>query len=370
MKGSGKDENKRAPMQWSSDPEAQGMCDGPAGMDSFAMKYGALENQVGDQNSIYNYYREAVRLFTILLKEFGFGYAANALGFIFYDGKLTGKPDFDKAFSYFAIASNYGVPEAKLKFADMLLMGDAGNPDPILAYNIYLQIYHDARIRFENGEYTANLPESAVRIAKALKIFPDQKVKRLKLLLEATYSAFVRYQENKLYSDLDLSKSIQPEIDKTINEFTNKDRVKINTGWQLLGDSDVTDGFDDFTGPPFPAFYTANVKKLKSGKLKFTIKRHSIFPGSPAPLSLSVQPWLLSAGLSDRLDFTLPGEATNEAVEYLARTGEAVTFDKLAINNDMENGFSAFSFVRNGNVVLGFGSFKIFFNKPSGKTVG
>ena len=62
MKGSGKDENKRAPMQWSSDPEAQGMCDGPAGMDSFAMKYGALENQVGDQNSIYNYYREAVRL--------------------------------------------------------------------------------------------------------------------------------------------------------------------------------------------------------------------------------------------------------------------------------------------------------------------
>ncbi len=322
-------------------------------------------------NSAYSCdYREAVRLFTILLKEFGFGYAANALGFIFYDGKLTGKPDFDKAFSYFAIASNYGVPEAKLKFADMLLMGDAGNPDPILAYNIYLQIYHDARIRFENGEYTANLPESAVRIAKALKILPDQKVKRLKLLLEATYSAFVRYQENKLYSDLDLSKSIQPEIDKTINEFTNKDRVKINTGWQLLGDSDVTDVFDDFTGPPFPAFYTANVKKLKSGKLKFTIKRHSIFPGSPAPLSLSVQPWLLSAGLSDRLDFTLPGEATNEAVEYLARTGEAVTFDKLAINNDMEKGFSAFSFVRNGNVVLGFGSFKIFFNKPVGKTVG
>ena len=78
----------------------------------------------------------------------------------------------------------------------------------------------------------------------------------------------------------------------------------------------------------------------------------------------------MSAGLSDRLDFTLPGEATNEAVEYLARTGEAVTFDKLAINNDMEKGFSAFSFVRNGNVVLGFGSFKIFFNKPAGKTVG
>ena len=315
-------------------------------------------------------YKEAVRLFTILLKEFGFGYAANTLGFIYYDGKLTGKPDYDKAFSYFAIASNYNVTEAKLKFADMLLMGDAGNPDPLLAYNIYLQIYHDSRIRFENGEYNANLPESAIRIAKALRVFPDQKVKRLKLLLEATYSSFVRYQENKLYSDLEFSKSIQPEIDNAINEFTNKDRVKINTGWQILGDNDITDVFDDFTGPPFPAFYTVNVKKLKSGKLKFTIRRHSIFPDSPAPLSLSVQPWLLSAGLSDRLDFTLPGECTNDAIEYLAKTGEAVTFDKLGITNDMEKNFSAFSFIRNGNVVLEFGSGKIFFNKPSGKSIG
>ena len=76
----------------------------------------------------------------------------------------------------------------------MLLLGDAGNPDPILAYNTYLQVYHDARIRFESGDYSSNLPESAIRIARALKLFPDQKVKRLKLLLEATYSAFVRYQ--------------------------------------------------------------------------------------------------------------------------------------------------------------------------------
>ncbi|MBP1585069.1 MAG: alpha-amylase [Lachnospiraceae bacterium] len=62
MKGSGKDENKRAPMQWSQDPESSGMCDGPSGMDSFSMKYGSYEEQVKDPNSIYNYYREAVRL--------------------------------------------------------------------------------------------------------------------------------------------------------------------------------------------------------------------------------------------------------------------------------------------------------------------
>ena len=314
-------------------------------------------------------YGEAVKLLTILLKEFGFGYAANALGFIYYDGKLTGKPDFDKAFAYFAIASNYGISEAKLKFADMLLMGDAGNPDPILAYNTYLQVYHDARIRFESGDYNSNLPESAIRIARALKLFPDQKVKRLKLLLEATYASFVRYQNNKVYSDLEFSKSIQTEIDKTINEFTKDDPVKINTGWQQLGLDDVNDVFDDFSGPPFPAYYTVGVKKLKSNRYKLTLKRHSLFPDAYPPLSLSVQPWLLRAGLCDNLVFTVPPECGNEAMDYLARSGEEGTFDKLVVRSNEQKTASRFSFVRNGQVVLGFEAGKIFFNKPSGKTI-
>lgn len=62
MKGAGKDENKRAPMYWSGDDEAAGMCKGPADMDSFEMKYGSLEEQQGDGDSIYNFVKEAVRL--------------------------------------------------------------------------------------------------------------------------------------------------------------------------------------------------------------------------------------------------------------------------------------------------------------------
>ena len=273
------------------------------------------------------------------------------------------------AFAYFAIASNYGIPEAKLKFADMLLMGDAGNPDPILAYNTYLQVYHDARIRFESGDFNSNLPESAIRIARALKLFPDQKVRRLKLLLEATYASFVRYQHNKVYTDLEFSKSIQTEIDKTINEFTKDDPVKINTGWQQLGLDDVNDVFDDFSGPPFPAYYTVGVKKLKSNRYKLTIKRHSLFPDTYPPLSLSVQPWLLRAGLCDNLTFTVPGECGNDALDYLANSGEEGTFDKLVVRSNEDKTASRFSFVRNGQVVLGFEAGRIFFNKPSGKTI-
>lgn len=61
MKGAGIDENKRAPMQWSSDPNAEGMCDGPAAMEEINMKYGSLEDQLEDPLSIYNYYKQAIR---------------------------------------------------------------------------------------------------------------------------------------------------------------------------------------------------------------------------------------------------------------------------------------------------------------------
>ena len=62
MRGAGRDENKRAPMCWSDDPNAPGMCKGPTGMDEIRMEYGSLEKQIGDPNSIFNYIREAVKI--------------------------------------------------------------------------------------------------------------------------------------------------------------------------------------------------------------------------------------------------------------------------------------------------------------------
>ena len=252
----------------------------------------------------------------------------------------------------------------------MLLTGDAGNPDPLLAYSMYLQVYHDARIRFETGDYNTNLPECAARIASALRLFPEQKTKRLKLLLEATYSSFIRYQTNKLYSDLEFSKEIKAEIDNLINEFkSGNEPVRLKTGWQDLGNEDVVDVFDDFTGPPYPAYYTLTVKELKNNRLKFTMTRHSIFPDTPAPLSLSVQPWLLSCGLTDNLVFTIADEKVANLSRALASTDGKAVFDKLIVTNNSDKNASMFSFIRGGSCILQFKAEKIFFNKPAGETI-
>lgn len=62
MKGSGKDENKRAPMYWSKDTNAEGMCDGPPYMEDVRMKFDSLAEQSKNSTSIYNYVKDAILL--------------------------------------------------------------------------------------------------------------------------------------------------------------------------------------------------------------------------------------------------------------------------------------------------------------------
>ena len=62
MKGSGKDENKRAPMYWSDNGDYPGLCDGPADMDDFDMKFASWEDQSADGDSILGFVTQAIRL--------------------------------------------------------------------------------------------------------------------------------------------------------------------------------------------------------------------------------------------------------------------------------------------------------------------
>ena len=62
MVGSGKDENKRAPMYWSADASAPGMCAAPAGMDQMQMKFPCVEDQLSDDLSLWRWFKEVIRV--------------------------------------------------------------------------------------------------------------------------------------------------------------------------------------------------------------------------------------------------------------------------------------------------------------------
>ena len=62
MKGAGKDENKRAPMYWSDDEKDADMCDGPPDMDDVKMKFPSLADQMQDDLSIWQWFKEVIHV--------------------------------------------------------------------------------------------------------------------------------------------------------------------------------------------------------------------------------------------------------------------------------------------------------------------
>ncbi len=65
MRGSGKDENKRLAFPWTTDSSSELsslVCRGPADADKVEQKYGSFEEQEKDEYSIYNYYKNAIRI--------------------------------------------------------------------------------------------------------------------------------------------------------------------------------------------------------------------------------------------------------------------------------------------------------------------
>ena len=62
MTGSGKDENKRAPMYWSADPGAKGMTAGPLDMEPQENRFPSAEEQRKDKDSIYSFYKDTILL--------------------------------------------------------------------------------------------------------------------------------------------------------------------------------------------------------------------------------------------------------------------------------------------------------------------
>ncbi|MBE5962705.1 MAG: alpha amylase [Lachnospiraceae bacterium] len=61
MSGSGIDENKRVPMYWSI-TDLNDMTKGPKGMETVTHSFGTVEEQMQDPDSIYNFYKRAIRI--------------------------------------------------------------------------------------------------------------------------------------------------------------------------------------------------------------------------------------------------------------------------------------------------------------------
>ena len=118
MKGSGSDENKRAPMYWTSDDTAKGMTKGPKDMDVFDMKYDPEDKQVKSDSSILSYVKQAIKLRN--------SFPAIARGTITLDENASGddilvitKTPSDSSYEPVVLVYNTGEKSATLKKSDL-----------------------------------------------------------------------------------------------------------------------------------------------------------------------------------------------------------------------------------------------------------
>lgn len=317
----------------------------------------------------------SAKLLDILWRNFSFGYAANTLGYIHYYGRIDGKPDYEKAFFYYSVASTFNIIEARYKIADMFLKGQYVNPNPPLAFQTYIKLYDETRFYFENGDCGCDYADCALRLGKALSEIPSQRIRRYAVMLEADYAIRKRIEKAFEYGDNKVRDSISAELEKARADLLlDKEYPRPFDRWRDVCSEYATDPIESFVNSHSDSVYTLKLKELTNDRVKFTIKREPAVTGNDVHLSVMTQPWCGFCGLVSKLEFTVfnnKGDSTLNGI--LNSTSDFTNFDKLVIeepdgspNSPTQNllGFKCLKFYSHGLLVCFAYVNKIFYNKP------
>ena len=316
-------------------------------------------------NSVYPCdYVESSRLLEILWKKYSFGYAADTLGYIHYYGRIDGRPDYEKAFFYFSVASAYNITEARYKLADMFLNGYYVAPNPPMAYQTYIKLYNETRYYFEDGDYSCDFADCALRMDKVLSLIPIQRVHRYKVLLEAKYAIEKRIKYNKEIGDDTVLATIKDRLAKAKEEIMSDPAFNYGSRTQPLGSNNTTEPIEEFVNS-FKTAYTMIIKRI-GNRFKVSIHRMpQVFGGKPQ-LSLSTQPWVDFTGLVSKFDFTVDAGENTQFLDFLIEhKGGKIEFDAMTVSDPIEmSDLTSFSFYSHGKLVCMFTADRLFFNKP------
>lgn len=280
-------------------------------------------------NSVFKSdYREAARCMETLWKEGGFGYAANTLGFICLEGRLTnGKPDFAQAFRYFSIGHAFGISESTYKLAEMFMEGIYVSKNPEMAASLIERKYIDARFRFEQEDFEGSFAEASMYMGQLqFKIYEDNpehfqfmREQALEFFLQARFALHMRSQIGINHNDGRLKETVDSYIDELSQGF------KI---YKKSYKSSYPGPLKDFLAyRPF-GIYTLDLKPLKSGRVKISVTRLPGRTDNESSLTLLTYREFACCSLTDNVTLT----GNNATVKTDESMGELL-FDDVSIDS-------------------------------------
>lgn len=259
-------------------------------------------------NSVFKSdYKESARCMEILWREGGFGYAANTLGFICLEGRLTdGRPDLAQAFRYFSIGHTYGISESTFKLAEMYMDGIYVSRNLEMAATLIEKVYIDSRIRFEQEDFESAFAESAVYMGRLqYQIYRDNpgnfefmRDQALDFYLQAQFALCLRSQFGMSHSD----RKLKETVDNAIGELISGRRIYKRSYTNIYPGP-----LKDFlTYRPF-GIYTLEIRPLKNNRLKVIVYRLPNRAESEPALTLLTYREFACCELTDTVTVTANG---------------------------------------------------------------
>lgn len=282
-------------------------------------------------NSVFKSdFKEAARCMEILWKDGGFGYAANTLGFIHFEGRLSdGVPDYGQAFRYFSIGHAFGIYESTFKLAEMFAEGIYVTKNLETSASLIEKVYVDSRYKFEQEDFDGVFAEAAMHMGQLqLQIFNDNPLslrfmrdQALDFFLQAEFALMMRFRFGMSPSD----KKLREFIDDKILELTSDLKI-----YKSSFKSDYPSPLKDLLAYRPYGSYRLMLKVLKNDRIKITVQRITGRNEAAPALTLLTYREFTCCALTDTVTVT-----ANKATATYKGNPEDILFDDIAI--DAEN---------------------------------
>lgn len=151
---------------------------------------------------------------------------ANTLGYIYYYGRLDGKPDYEKAVRYFSLGAAQGIFESTYKLADMFERGQGLIQSPAACANLISMLYAKTKDILCHREYRGKFADVAFRMGHLMEEgigFEPDLVSAYSAYLQAQMAIRLRMQTIDYVGDARVAARIRKAIERTYRQLRARD---------------------------------------------------------------------------------------------------------------------------------------------------